>query len=191
MMRRYRRLLIWLLFGLIVIALGAGAVFAAVSWGLEPSWPATYDETMASQLWADYSHDVPPPALLAPLGPEVIFDVRAARGDTGPLPPGPFSTLEARASATPTPLPTDTPTPTNTPTRTPTPTRTATPTRTPTPTNTPTPRPTFTPTPTATPTPTSTATPQPAGPPPPDQPPPPPPPTEPVSPLSTPPPPDV
>jgi hypothetical protein len=190
-MRRYRRLLIWLLFGLIVIALGAGAVFAAVSLGLEPSWPATYDETLASELWPDYSEDVAPTPL-APLGPEVIFDVRAARGDAGPIPPGVFSTLEARASATPTPLPTDTPTPTNTPTQTPTPTRTATPTRTPTPR--PTFTPTWTPTPSPTITPTSTATPPPSGPEPPPPPPEetePPPPTEPVSPLSTPPPPDV
>ncbi len=190
-MRRYRRLLIWLLFGLIVIALGAGAVFAAVSLGLEPSWPATYDETLASELWPDYSEDVAPTPL-APLGPEVIFDVRAARGDAGPIPPGVFSTLEARASATPTPLPTDTPTPTNTPTQTPTSTRTATPTRTPTPR--PTFTPTWTPTPSPTITPTSTATPPPSGPEPPPPPPEetePPPPTEPVSPLSTPPPPDV
>jgi len=181
----------WWLFALMTIGLGMLVVGVAVSLALLPRWPSAYAVSLASQLSADYSAEPDAVTRLAPVKPELVFDVMVENDQPeAPLPPGPLATLEAIASATPTftPSPTHLPTDTSTPTFTSTPT--CTPTSTPTPTYTPTPRPTFTPTitPTAIVTVTLTASPAPTSKPDEPQPTQPPPPTatQPTSPLAPP-----
>lgn len=177
----------WWLFALMTIGLGMLVVGVAVSLALLPRWPSAYAASLASQLSADYSAEPDAVTRLAPVKIELVFDVMAENDQPeATLPPGPLSTLEAIASATPT----FTPSPTPLPTDTPTPTPTFAPTSTPTPTFTPTPRPTFTPTitPTAIVTVTLTASPVPTSKPGEPQPTQPPPPTatQPTSPLAPP-----
>lgn len=192
--------LTWLLFALVVVALGLLLVMLAVYLGFLPLWPHAYADSLRSKLSADYSADPEDMPRLRPPRPELLLDVMSEEGQLGTrMPPGPLATWEAKMSATPTFTPSPTATPTNTPTRTPTPTNTPTATNTPTPTPTPTSTrrptrtPTFTPTITATPlvTETLTATPVPPGgpgepPTPVPTSPPPPTPTQPASPLTPP-----
>ena len=120
---------VWVVFGLVMVVLGLLAVALAVYLALLPHWPAAYEGSLASLLTADYSVDPDDMARLRPVGPGLIFDMMEEEGVQGTLPPGPLSTLQARASVTPTSAPTPTPTPTRTPTATATPTRTPTPGR--------------------------------------------------------------
>jgi len=150
---------VWTVFTVFALGLGLVVVMLAVYLALQSTWPASYDGSLSSLLDADYGVDPTGVPVIAPIDPDVIFDLMAEEGISGMLPSGPLATIEALPTATatstpaPTALPTHTPTRTLRPTRTPTPPPTATFTRTPSPTATLTPRPTRTPSPTATATP--------------------------------------
>jgi len=117
---------VWVTSGLIAIGLGLIVVTVAVYWALQRQWPDSCSGSLASLLEADYSAEPTHVSIVAPVAPEVVFDLMAEKGIEGTLPPGPLATIEAIASGTATHTPSPTPLPTKTPTFTPTPTRTAT-----------------------------------------------------------------
>lgn len=169
---------IWWLFALAAIGAGVLVIALTIELALLPHWPLAYAASLASKLSADYSAEPDEVPRVAPVRPELVFEMlEQERRPEVTIPPGPLSTLQAIVSATPTSTPSPTPRPTNTPRPS------STPTPTPTPTATPTPRPTLTPTATLVPT----ATAEPGHPPPVDTPrppgPKPPRPTQPSSPL--------